>query len=83
MVDESSSSCDDENVIDLSVLVELTRGFSGAEVVAVSSEAALQALEENADTVSFHHIQAAARKMKPQITDDMLAFYENFHQHNR
>jgi len=63
--------------------VALTAGFSGAEVVAVCSEAALLALEADAETVSSEMLQRAARGVKPQIDAAMLAFYHSYRQKHR
>ncbi len=67
-----------EGGLDVARLTQLTCGFSGAEIVAVCSEAAMMAIEEGADCVSARHLEAAAAEVKPQITRSMLEFYENF-----
>jgi len=61
----------------LDQLVELSNGFSGAEVVALCSEAAMLAMDEDLDQehVLPRHLETAARKTVPQITPEMLAFY--------
>lgn len=66
--------------LDASRLTRLTDGFSGAEIVAVCSEAAMLAIEEGSDCLSQRHLEAAAAEVKPQITQSMLDFYENFAQ---
>ena len=57
-----------------------TRGFSGAEVVAVCTEAALASMEESEDNsaVALRHLLDAAKNVKPQITSQMISFYESF-----
>lgn len=64
--------------VDLGRLTQATVGFSGAEIVAVCSEAAMLAIEEGADCLSEAHLAAAASEIKPQITRAMLDFYEQF-----
>lgn len=64
-------------------LVEKTRGFSGAEVVAVCNEAALAAIEEGREAVAAEHLMQAVAATKPQITPDVINFYEQFNKsHN-
>ncbi len=64
--------------VDFARLVELTRGFSGAEIVAVGSEAAMLAIEQDAQVLTQESLEAAARGITPQITAGMLDFYEKF-----
>lgn len=73
----------DEHMIWIDELVELTEGFSGAEVVALCSEAALLAVEEEAELLTRKHLVSAASKIKPQITAEMLQFYDKFRQSHR
>ncbi len=68
--------------IDFQQLVKATRGFSGAEVVAVCNEAALNAIDRDADALSQEDFLVAARKITPQITVEMLKFYDNFARKN-
>ena len=63
-----------EDVV-VQTLVEETDGFSGAEVVAAISEATMLAIDEGAQKVSMRHYLEAARAIKPQITEEMKAFY--------
>jgi len=59
-------------------LVEVTARFSGAEVVAVCTEGAMLAIDDEAcNAVSLKHLMKAAEEVVPQITSAMLAFYEN------
>jgi AAA family ATPase len=69
--------------IDFQQLVNATRGFSGAEVVAVCNEAALHAIDRDAEVLTQEDILMAASKIKPQITIEMLRFYSNFANKNR
>ncbi len=64
--------------IDLPGLVAASAGFSGAELVAVCSEAAMLAIEQDRQFLSQEHLSAAVRGIKPQITAQMLEFYEDF-----
>lgn len=62
--------------IDISELVNKTKGFSGAEVVASVSEAALIAIDEEKDIITNEHLLKAIDGIKPQITPSMLQFYD-------
>lgn len=73
----------DEHMIWIDELVEISEGYSGAEVVALCSEAALLAVEEEAEMLSRKHLIEAAAKIKPQITAEMLLFYDTFRQKHR
>lgn len=64
--------------IDVNKLVELSQGFSGAEVVAFCNDAVLYAIEKDEDIITMDNLEASVRKVKPQISRDMLQFYETF-----
>jgi SpoVK/Ycf46/Vps4 family AAA+-type ATPase len=82
--------CDSD--IDLEYLSqdEVTKGFSGAEIVAICQDAALFALEETDDSppevvdhksttkVSMRHLLKATMGMQRQITPEMLDFYATY-----
>ena len=61
-------------------IVEKTEGFSGAEVVAVISEATILAIDEDLAEVCMRHYLEAAESIKPQITEAMTKFYEDMMQ---
>jgi SpoVK/Ycf46/Vps4 family AAA+-type ATPase len=58
-------------------MVVKTAGFSGAEVVAVCSEAAMLAIEEKSRCMRYEHMLTAIQEVKPQITPQMLQFYKS------
>lgn len=62
--------------IDSGAIVRLTAGFSGAEVVAVMAEGAILAVDEGLGEVSQRHFASAISAIQPQITQEMLAFYQ-------
>ena len=81
--------------LDLESLVTLSMGFSGAEVVASCTEAAMHVAAEcchalyngtnNADStnnntqlIAQSHVEDSIKKITPQITPQMIEFYENF-----
>mmetsp|Transcript_12202 Transcript_12202/g.20392 ORF Transcript_12202/g.20392 Transcript_12202/m.20392 type:complete len:151 (-) Transcript_12202:799-1251(-) len=70
----SSSTFDD---LTFHELVSATDGFSGAEIVAACSEAAMLAIEEAKSALSVEHLLRAIRAVKPQITPRMLQFYSD------
>jgi transitional endoplasmic reticulum ATPase len=61
--------------IDVPVLVTLSDGFSGAEVVSACTEAAILAISERVDQVEQRHVSSVMRETKPQITRGMLEYY--------
>ena len=73
-----SSECDDELLGDdlLEGLINRTEGFSGAEMVAVVQEAGMLAIDEGQDMLHVRHLHRAIRDITPQITREMLQFYE-------
>mmetsp|Transcript_10442 Transcript_10442/g.15890 ORF Transcript_10442/g.15890 Transcript_10442/m.15890 type:complete len:808 (+) Transcript_10442:31-2454(+) len=62
--------------IDVDKLVFLSDGFSGAEVVATCTEAAVYAVEENCDRIEFEHLLRSVQSIKPQITASMISYYQ-------
>jgi transitional endoplasmic reticulum ATPase len=64
--------------VKLEKLANLTEGYSGADIEALSREAALFALRENqkAKEVTMKHFEQALKKIKPSITDDMFKKYQ-------
>ena len=56
-------------------LVRATEGFSGAEVVATVSEAAMLALEMGETSLGLTRLLEAANETRPQITQEMKEFY--------
>jgi ATP-dependent 26S proteasome regulatory subunit len=69
--------------IDINALVALTDDFSGAEVVAVCSEAAYLAIDDGASVISQANLQHAAEGIQPQITPTMLAYYDDMQKRYR
>ena len=71
-------SCDP--LVDVRLLAVETEGFSGAEIVAVCREAAIKAMEEdlNVEFVSQRHLLSAIEQITPQITPEMIHFYDHF-----
>jgi ATP-dependent 26S proteasome regulatory subunit len=61
----------------IAALVISTVGFSGAEVVSVFSEAALLAIDNGSEFLILKYIEEAIAKVVPQITADMLTFYND------
>jgi SpoVK/Ycf46/Vps4 family AAA+-type ATPase len=87
----TNKSCDSD--IDLAYLSqdEVSKGYSGAEIVAICQDAALFALEETDDSpaeevldhkspakVSMRHLLKASKGMQRQITPEMLDFYATY-----
>lgn len=66
--------------VNVARLAELCAGFSGAEISAVCREAAVLAMEEDANVVAvrMRHLEAAARAFVPRISPQMLDFYRDY-----
>lgn len=67
-------SVDEKNL--LSELLIRTKGFSGAEMVAAVQEAGMLAIDSGADVLELSHLFDAIHGIIPQITPDILDFYE-------
>ena len=65
---------------------EVSGGFSGAELIACCKDAALLALEEDdglgisdgMPSIKMQHLLKAINSMQPQITPEMIEFYNSF-----
>ncbi|CAG2107702.1 unnamed protein product [Medioppia subpectinata] len=57
-----------------------TEGYTGAEITGVCQEAGLIALEGdiNCQFVELKHFESALESIKPRISRQMIAFYENY-----
>ncbi len=63
---------------DLEILADITEGYVGADIEAVSREAVMLALRENfdIDKIEMRHFREALKKVKPTITENISQFYE-------
>ncbi|KAG7213884.1 hypothetical protein KM043_003091 [Ampulex compressa] len=61
-------------------LVELTEGYSGAEIQAVCHEAAMKALEEDLDatTIGKEHFKAALSVVTPRTPASLMKLYDEY-----
>ncbi|KAF2899331.1 hypothetical protein ILUMI_06845 [Ignelater luminosus] len=66
--------------VNIDELVNLTEGYSGAEVNAVCHEAAMKALEENlkSESVEMGHFQEALKIITPRTSPSLLKIYEDY-----
>ncbi|KZC09114.1 PREDICTED: spermatogenesis-associated protein 5 [Dufourea novaeangliae] len=66
--------------VNIQDLVELTEGYSGAEVQAVCHEAAMKALEEdlNATIITKEHFKAALAIVTPRTPPSLINLYNNY-----
>jgi transitional endoplasmic reticulum ATPase/AAA family ATPase len=70
----------------LSVLAsdDISKGYSGAEIVAICRDAALHAIGEMVDgstdtpRIRIRHLLQSIKDMKPRTTVEMLDFYKSF-----
>ena len=71
---DEECSVDEKNL--LSELLIRTQGFSGAEMVAAVQEAGMLAIDSGADVLEISYLLTAIHGITPQITPDVLNFYE-------
>jgi ATP-dependent 26S proteasome regulatory subunit len=71
---KSSPIADD---IDIDTLLDRSEGFSGAEVASICSEAAMIAIEAGDTMIRQQYLLEVLSSIKPQITPEMIAFYED------
>ncbi len=71
--------------VDLDQLARMGAGYSGADVEAFCREAAMNALRHDvdADEVTLRDFKEAMDKVRPSITSDMDAWYQNFAKRSR
>ncbi|KAJ2763761.1 hypothetical protein IWQ57_005453, partial [Coemansia nantahalensis] len=64
--------------VDLDVLAERTRGFSGADMANLAREAALLVLRQAIDArqVDMRHFEAALHVVQPSLTAEMMQYYD-------
>jgi AAA family ATPase len=69
--------CKDVNLKDL---VDLTEGYSGAEIQAICHEAGMRALEEdlNAAEVTKEHFRIALSIVIPRTHPDLIKIYSDY-----
>lgn len=61
-------------------LINVTEGYSGAEVNAVCHEAAMAALEENLEIqhIEYRHFQKALKLITPRTPPSLIVLYEDY-----
>lgn len=66
--------------VDITDLVDLSEGYSGAEVQAICHEAAMKALEEdlNATTITKEHFKAALAIVTPRTPASLIKLYDDY-----
>jgi transitional endoplasmic reticulum ATPase len=63
--------------IDLEVIAQSSKNFSGADLLALCREAGVHALRRSADVISNTDFANAARMVRPSITKDVEDWYES------
>jgi transitional endoplasmic reticulum ATPase len=69
--------------VDLTILTKATKGYSGADIQALSREAAMITLRQNLEKVSMKAFKKAIEIIGPSITTDMEGWYRNMAQQSR
>ena len=64
--------------IDIKKMAKDTQGYSGADIEALSREAALHAMRKNKETkeVTKKDFELAFNEIRPSVNEDMNKFYE-------
>jgi len=65
------------NDVDLQSVAQSTKSFSGADLVALCREAAVNAMQGKSDVVSNADYTKAIRLVRPSITKDVEDWYES------
>jgi transitional endoplasmic reticulum ATPase len=63
--------------VDLAAISQSTKSFSGADLVALCREAAVNAMQNKSDTVANGDFVKAIRLVRPSITKDVEEWYES------
>ena len=66
--------------VNIDFCVSTSEGYSGAEIISICQEAALNALQSSfsATAVKWSDFENAFKKVKPRITQDTIEFYETY-----
>lgn len=68
---------------------DVSKGFSGAEIIAICRDAALNAIGEidegsfEKPQICMRHLIESAKSTKPRTTQEMLTFYRSFRTHHQ
>ena len=67
--------------VDFTVLAKETRNYSGADLINLCNETALEKLvqDRNAQQLCAHDFLTTLSKLKPSLTRSQLEWYENYH----
>lgn len=71
--------------VQLQVLAKDTRNYSGADLVNLCNETALEALtqDQSVHELSMNHFLGTLAKLKPSLTNAQLQWYEEYDERNR
>ena len=72
-----------DNDIDFTLLQRNTKGYSGADIRAICSEAAMNAVRRRVKTVSMEDFEKAMETVGPTITKDVETWYRGIVQQFR
>jgi len=66
--------------IDVQMLVEKTKRYSGAEIAAVCNEAAFMALDGNMEAthIKMEHFELALSVVPPRTSDSTIEYFDSF-----
>ncbi|WP_280535916.1 CDC48 family AAA ATPase [Halopenitus sp. POP-27] len=68
--------------VSLREIAEITDGYVGSDLEGITREAAIEALrdDDEATEVEMKHFRRAMESVRPTITDDIMAYYEDVEQ---
>lgn len=74
----------DKSKVDLKVIAERTMNYSGADLVNLCNETALNALvlDQHATHLTMEHFISTVEKLKPSLTSTQIQWYEDFNEQN-
>jgi AAA family ATPase len=81
--DENDISYDELTNVNNKINIKLSKGYSGAEIVALCTTAAFNTLQEDSNQkIQMKHFISAFDEVKPRTSKKLLEFYQSFSKKN-